>query len=73
MTVKISYSNKGVKTSSTNTVLFVDEKFNISNLKKNISSAEFSYIKDLLKSSDLKKNILVFDLNSKKKNNISFY
>ena len=67
MTVKISYSNKGVKTSSTNTVLFVDEKFNISNLKKNISSAEFSYIKDLLKSSDLKKNILVFDLNSKKK------
>ena len=39
----------------------------LNNLKKFISNSEFSYINDLLKTSDLKKNILVFELNSKKK------
>ena len=55
MTVKINYSIKGTQSPSSNTILFADEKFNISNLKKYISNAEFSYVKDLLKSSDLKK------------------
>ena len=54
MSIEINYSNK---TSSSNLVLFVNEKFNISNLKKNITNNEFSYINDLLKKSDLKKNI----------------
>ena len=36
-------------------------------LKKYISNNEFSYINDLLKTSDLKKNLQVFELNSKKK------
>ena len=63
MSIEINYSNK---TSSSNLVLFVNEKFNISNLKKNITNNEFSYINDLLKKSDLKKNIFVFEVNSKK-------
>ena len=67
MSVKINYSGKTISKSSANLVLFSNEKFNISNLKKDLSNSEFSYINDLLKSSDLKKNLLVFELNSKKK------
>jgi len=67
MSMKINYKNGGLKKLSTNIVLFTDQKFNISNLKKYISSSEFSYINDLLKTSDLKKNLLVFKVNSKKK------
>ena len=55
MTVKINYSNKVSNKSSANLVLFSDEKFNISSLKKYLSNSEFSYINDLLKTSDLKK------------------
>ena len=47
--------------SSINLVLFVDENFNINGLKKNISKEEFSYISDLLKNSDLKKDMLFFE------------
>jgi leucyl aminopeptidase len=67
MSIKINYSKKISSKSLTNLVLFTDEKFNISNLKKYISNTEFSYIKDLLKTSDLKKSIFVFEINSKKK------
>ena len=67
MSIKINYSNKAINNSSTNLALFTDEKFNISNLKKYVSNSEFSYINDLLKTSDLKKNIFVFEVNSKKK------
>jgi leucyl aminopeptidase len=66
MTVQINYKSS-LKKSSSNLVLFVDEKFNISGLKKYISNSEFSYISDLIKSSDLKKDLLVFEINSKKK------
>ena len=67
MSVKIKYTNKTFSKSSSNIVLFSNEKFNINNLKKNLSKHEFSYISDLLKSSDHKKKLLVFELNSKKK------
>ena len=67
MTIKINYSKKTNDKSSSNIVLFVDEKFNIKSLKNYISSNEFSYINDLLKTSDLKKNIFIYELNSKKK------
>ena len=66
MTVQINYKNTSSRTSSSNLVLFVDEKFNINGLKKYISNSEFSYIFDLLKNSDLKKDLLVFEINSKK-------
>ena len=67
MTIQINYKNNSVsKQTPTNLVLFVDENFNISGLKKHISNTEFSYIADLLKSSDLKKNLLFFQINSKK-------
>ena len=66
MTVKINYKTSNLKKISSNIILFVDEKFNISGLKKYVSNSEFSYISDLLKTSDLKKNLLVFEINSKK-------
>jgi len=66
MTVQINYKTSSSKKISSNLVLFVDEKFNISGIKKHISKYEFSYISDLLKNSDLKKDLLVFEINSKK-------
>ena len=67
MTVKINYNQKSFNKTSSNIVLFSNEKFNTSSLKKNLSDSEFFYINDLLKTSDLKKNILYFEVNSKKK------
>ena len=67
MTVKINYNQKSLSKTSSNIVLFSNEKFNINSLKKNLSDSEFSYLNDLLKTSDLKKNILLFEINSKKK------
>ena len=66
MSIQINYKNSGLKKPSTNLVLFVEENFNISGSRKYISNAEFSYINDLLKNSDLKKNLLFFEVNSKK-------
>ena len=67
MNIKINFKNRAFNKSSGNVVLFVDEKFNISGLKKLISHSEYSYILDLLKSEDLKKKILFFDISSKRK------
>ena len=66
MTIKIIYSKSG-NLSSRNQVLFSNEKFSISGLNKYISNSELSYIKDLLRTSDLKKKLLVFDVSSKKR------
>jgi leucyl aminopeptidase len=66
MSIKINYSKKSHDKLKVNTVLFVDDKFNIKNLKSYISTNETTYINDLLKNSDLKKKIFVFELNSKR-------
>jgi len=66
MTVQINYKASSSNKNSSNMLLFVDEKFNANGLKKYISNSEFSYIKDLLNNSDLKKDILIFEINSKK-------
>ena len=67
MSIKINYSNKVINKSSANLVLFTDEKFSSNGLKKYLSNSELFYISDLLKTSDLKKNMFVFEVNSKKK------
>ena len=67
MSIKINYKNVSLKKPSNNVVLFTNEKFDIKPLKKHISSSEFLYINDLLKTCDLNKNLLVFELSSKKK------
>jgi len=67
MSIQINYKTNSSKISSNNLILFADEKFSIGPLKKYISTSEFSYIKELLKTSDTSKNLLVFELNSKRK------
>ena len=57
MTIKINYPKKLSKTSS-NVVLFSNEKFAIQSLKKYLSNFEYSYLSDLLKINDLKKTYL---------------
>ena len=67
MILKINHLKKKISNSSTNLVFFTNDKFKIDNIKKNFSTTEFTYVKDLLRTSDIKKNILVFEVNSKKK------
>ena len=66
MSIEINYKNNIPNKSATNLILFVDDNFDISTLKKYLSKLEFSYISDLLKNSDLKKDLLFFEVNSKK-------
>ena len=66
MSIQINYKSTSLKKVLSNLVLFVDEKFNIKGIKNYLSNSEFVYISDLLKTSDLKKNLLVFEINSKK-------
>ena len=67
MSIELNYSKKISSNSSSNLVLFCDEKNNISGLKKYLSNEEFSYISDLLKTIELKKSPFIFDVSSKKK------
>ena len=67
MNIKINFKNQAFVKSYGNSILFVDEKFNISGLKKIISVSEYSYILDLLKNEDLEKKIITFDISSKRK------
>ncbi len=66
MSIQINYKNKGPKNPLANLVLFTDENFSVRGLNKYISNSEFTYISDLLKKSDLKKDLLFFEINSKK-------
>ncbi len=67
MSIQINYKSSGPKKTTNNHIFFVNEKFDVKPLKKYISNSENSYIADLLKNSDLSKNLFVFELNSKKK------
>ena len=67
MSIQIIYKAASSKKKSSNLVLFVDENFNITALKKFISTKEYSFISDLLALNDKKKKIIAYDINSKKK------
>ena len=67
MNIKINFKKQVLSKSNANLILFADEKFNISGLKKHIFNTEYSYISDILKKKDTKKKILTFDISSKKK------
>ena len=67
MSVQINYKSSYLKKNSNNLVLFVDENFNISELRKYISKIDYSFIKDLLKICDKKNDVIFFDVSSKKK------
>ena len=67
MSVIINYKSSLIKKSSSNIILFLDENFDISGLKKHISNADYSFISDLIKTKDKKDKILSFDISSKRK------
>ena len=66
MSIKLNYLKK-TSSKSSNLVLFCDEKYSTNGLKKYLSNIEFSYISDLIKTVDQKKNLFIFEVNSKKK------
>ncbi len=67
MNIKINFKNRVFNKPLGNLILFANEKFNISTLKKYISSSEYTYIFDLIKTKDLKKKIISFEINSRKR------
>ena len=67
MSIKINYSNKTGNGNSTNLVIFSNDKFSSNVLKKYLLKNEIDYINELLKTNDLKKNLFVYELSSKKK------
>ncbi len=67
MNITLNFKKQIASKSYANSILFVDEKFNISGLKKYLSNSEYSYISDLIKTKDIKKKIVTFDISSKKK------
>ena len=67
MSLKINFLKNFNNEKNTNLVLFSNEKFSINPLKKYLSNSEFSYINDLLRTSELKSNLFVYELTSKKK------
>ena len=67
MSVIINYKPNFIKKNTSNIILFSDEDFNISALKKHILNADYLFISDLIKTKDKKDKILSFDLSSKRK------
>ncbi|WP_440676111.1 leucyl aminopeptidase [Candidatus Pelagibacter sp. HIMB1593] len=67
MSVVINYKKNVPKNIASNIIFFVDESYNLSSLKKNLSKQDYLYISDLIKSKSKKKDIISFDLSSKKK------
>jgi leucyl aminopeptidase len=67
MSIKVYFKSILSKKFIENLVLFTDEKFDVGNLRKHISSTEFFYIHELLKKNNLNKSLNIFEINSKKK------
>ena len=67
MPVEINYSKITQNKTNADLVYFSNHKLDIKPIKKNLSSFEFNYINDLLRTVDLKKRIFTFEINSKKK------
>ena len=67
MALKINYLKKPSSKPTSNLVLFIDEKLNISSLKKYLLENELKYISEISKANDTKKNIFIYEINSKRK------
>ena len=67
MSILINYKTSSFKKSASNIVLFVDEKFNVKKLKKNLLVSEHSFVSEMLKINNLKKKIIAFEISSKRK------
>ena len=66
MNVQINYNSSLSKKNLTNKLFFVDDSFNIQSLKKFISLKEYLYVSDLLKNTNIKKKVSLFEFSSSK-------
>jgi len=66
MNIKIKHSNKSDNFSHSSHVFFLKEKFEIKTLKNFLGKSDLEFIAEILKVKNIKKNILLLDLNSKK-------
>ena len=57
MNIKVNFKKQAISKFNANLILFADEKFNITSIKKHISNSEYSYISDLLNKKDDKKKL----------------
>ena len=64
MNVQINYKSSSSKKNLKNKLFFVDESLKIQLLKKFINNKEYLYVSDLLKNTDNKKNITLFEFSS---------
>lgn len=68
MIININYNKAISNKLISNYALFSRENYNINFLKNYFSDLEITSIKEIIKNINLKKNIISFNLNSKKKN-----
>ena len=67
MSIKISYKTSSFVVKPRNLIFFVNEQYSVSGLKKYFTKSEHNFVSDILKSLDLTKKVISFDLSSKKK------
>ena len=67
MIININYNKAISNKLISNYALFSRENYNINFLKNYFSDLEITSIKEIIKNINLKKNIISFNLNSKKK------
>ncbi len=67
MSIQINYKINPKNISQRNLILFSNEKFDLKPLKKHMSSSDYNFVSDLIKTKNLKQKILIFDLSSRKK------
>ena len=67
MSIVINYKNNVSKNKLSNSIFFVNEKYNLNPLRKYFSKSEYLFLNDIIKSYDLTKKIIRFDLSSKQK------
>ena len=67
MNIQINYKKTLKIKGNSNYIIFTDEKFNINSFKNTLSKSELSFISELLKNSDTKKDFLDFQVTAKKK------
>ena len=66
MNINLKYNNKASNSTQANFVFFLNEKFELNQLKEFLKIDEIKYIEQILKIKNKDKTIIFFDLNIKK-------
>jgi leucyl aminopeptidase len=66
MNVQFYYLKNTINRSNLSSIIFINDKNNLESIKNQVSKSDYLFISDLIKSKDPKKQILTFEINSKK-------